>query len=430
MCTFFVLPIFLISFKDLIYEFPLKLNVCMKFIFLLFAFTFAFLSPAQERDTLKIMSYNLLDFPSTYPHRVSDLKNIMQYYLPDILMVCELTTSAGAAVVLNDVLNENDITYYDMADYVSGPDTKNELYFNADKLGLYEQNVIKTPLRDINEYVLYYRSTDIETTNDTTFFYIYVCHLKASSGFAIQRNIEAIALKEYMANRPNRENVLLGGDFNLYSAYHEPAWNTILNGAGVFLIDPINSPGKWHENPAYAWLHTQSTRTTMFGGGATGGMDDRFDLIFMSEDFLTGVNNAEFIKGSYKALGQDGLRFNKALIDLPLNTTAPEYIINSLYQMSDHLPVYMEVAVNRATAGIRTYNTTVWRAHYNANQQQIVLKDLTELDTSSGAIYAMDGTEKLRFDDGSQSISVAHLEVGCYILKLDKFSTTFKFVIE
>lgn len=128
-------------------------------------------------DTLKVMSYNLLNFPSVNPNRIDTLKGILYYTQPDILMVCELTSGAGADAILYSALNEDGISHYDMANYVGGPDTQNGLYFNADKLGLIEQNEIATELRDINEYVLYYKSNDIAITLDTTFFYLYVCHL-------------------------------------------------------------------------------------------------------------------------------------------------------------------------------------------------------------------------------------------------------------
>ena len=45
------------------------------------------------------------------------------------------------------------------------------------------------------------------------------------------------------------------------------------------LFDPINRIGHWHNNSSFADVHTQSPRTSSFGGGANGGMDDRLSLI-------------------------------------------------------------------------------------------------------------------------------------------------------
>ena len=160
----------------------------MRKLLLLLVISMSFSGIAQERDTLKVMSYNLLKFPGGSPERIDTLKDILAYVKPDIFMVCELTSGSGANSILFNALNEGGESAYDMADYIGGPDTENMLYFNTDKLGLIEQHVIPTDLRDINEYVLYYKSDDIASTTDTTFFYVYVCHLKASTGFEEQRN--------------------------------------------------------------------------------------------------------------------------------------------------------------------------------------------------------------------------------------------------
>ena len=52
------------------------------------------------------------------------------------------------------------------------------------------------------------------------------------------------------------------------------------------LFDPINRIGHWHNNSSFADVHTQSPRTSSFGGGANGWMDDRFDWLLVSAQFL------------------------------------------------------------------------------------------------------------------------------------------------
>lgn len=384
---------------------------------------------AQTPDTLKVMSYNLLNFPASSPTRIDTLKGILTYVKPDILMVCELTSAAGGDDILFNALNIDGETSYDMATFSDGPDTDNLVYFNSDKLGFKEQNVITTALRDINEYVLYYKSTDISSTPDTTFFYIYVCHLKASTGFEAERNLEVQQLKTYLATRPDRQNILIGGDFNFYGSDTEPAWNTLLSASGVTIVDPINSPGHWNSNTAFASIHTQSTRTASFGGGSTGGMDDRFDFIFMSPDLTNYGNDAKYVPGSYKAVGQDGLHYNDALIDAPLNTSVPLSVLYNLYYMSDHLPVYMEIAVNTISnsvpeilSGMKIwYNRDMQKIQFQFEQKTHDVGQMNVLDVTGRTVKSFN-----QLDD-DLSLNVADLDTGVYILQLPLYEYAMKF---
>ena len=115
-------------------------------------------------------------------------------------------------------------------------------------------------------------------------------------------------------NRNN--NLFVGGDFNFYD-YLEPACQEILFGQSLDLVDPINQMGSWHNNSSYANIHTQSTRSATggFAGGAYGGMDDRFDIIFTSNDVISGSSGIQYISGSYVADGQDGSYFNQSILD-------------------------------------------------------------------------------------------------------------------
>jgi hypothetical protein len=397
---------------------------------LLLVFSSSLHAQEIQTDTLRVLSYNLLKFPDVSPNRIDTLKSILAYVKPDIFMACELTSGAGANDILFNALNEDGVSHYDMADYVPGPDTENALYFNSDKLALAEQNVIPTDLRDINEYVLYYKSDDLETTGDTVFFYVFVCHLKASSGFEAQRNGQAIALKTYINTRGYSENIIIGGDFNFYGSDTEPAWNTILTGGGVTIKDPITAPGHWHADPGFAWLHTQSTRSEAFDGGAFGGMDDRFDFIFIGEDLKTYANDARYIDGSYRAIGQDGYHYNKSLVEEPTNTSEPSEIIWNLYHMSDHLPVYMEIEVVKIAASVdeTAFEPSIF---YNDLQDELTLK---AWPTEEGAIlvveiYDLNGRVVLTQDwqEGS-TLSTASLSKGTYLLKMKGFGGAFKFV--
>jgi len=278
-------------------------------------------------------------------------------------MITELNSSAGATTILNNALNVDGVTYYQKATYYDGPDTDNLLYYNANKLTLFSQHEIPTTLRNISEYVLYYNGSALTAASDTVFIYCYMAHLKASQGYEAQRNQEVVLLKNYMDTRTNIENVFLGGDFNLYTST-EPAFNTILNGGNVLLLDPISSSGNWNSNSSFAGIHTQSTRlNSLPDGGSYGGMDDRFDFLFFTNDLLTGANKLTYVANSYKAVGNDGNHYNKSINATPTNGAAPANIIDALYYMSDHLPIVLK-AYLPANVSVNENNTiSEWKGY-------------------------------------------------------------------
>ena len=344
---------------------------------------------SNAQDTLTVMSYNILNYPTSNPSKADTLKPIIKYVKPDIFMITELVSAAGATTILTDALNVDGVTYYQAANYVNGPDTDNMLYYNSDKLVLYSQHEIPTTLRNISEYVLYYNDPLLTAGSDTIFFYCYMAHLKASTGSSNeqQRDQEAALLKSYMNTRTDIENVFLGGDFNLYSST-EPAYNTILNTGMVPLLDPISSPGAWNSNPSFAGIHTQSTRLgSLPDGGSYGGMDDRFDFIFFNNDLLTGSKKVIYINNTYKAIGNDGNHYNQSINSAPVNTAAPANVIDALYEMSDHLPVTLKAYIN-PFVGVKETNVDLnWTGYYTndifkfrstktENKMQVVVYDL------------------------------------------------------
>lgn len=317
----------------------------------------------SAQDTLTIVSYNILNYPSSNPTKADTLKPIIKYLQPDIFMITELNSSAGATTILNNALNVDGVTYYQKATYYDGPDTDNLLYYNANKLTLFSQHEIPTTLRNISEYVLYYNGSALTAASDTVFIYCYMAHLKASQGYEAQRNQEVVLLKNYMDTRTNIENVFLGGDFNLYTST-EPAFNTILNGGNVLLLDPISSSGNWNSNSSFAGIHTQSTRlNSLPDGGSYGGMDDRFDFLFFTNDLLTGANKLTYVANSYKAVGNDGNHYNKSINATPTNGAAPANVIDALYYMSDHLPIVLK-AYLPANVSVNENNTiSEWKGY-------------------------------------------------------------------
>ncbi|MGV6862431.1 MAG: T9SS type A sorting domain-containing protein [Putridiphycobacter sp.] len=332
-----------------------------------------------SQDQIKIMYYNLLNYPDVSPQRSDTLKTILHYDLPDVLVVNELETNTGANLILNNSLNQNGVSYYQKAAFFDGPDTDNGLFYNTNKLTLHSQQQITTVLRDISEYVMYYNDPNLGSETDTIFFYFYSVHLKAGTTEQAQRNVEITSLKNYLNTNNIAENIFIGGDFNFYDNT-ESGYLTILNSFNADMQDPINADGSWHNNGSYAYTHTQSTRTTDLGDGSTGGMDDRFDFIFASADVFSGEKGVTYAFNSYQAMGQDGIRFNSS-INNPSNLLVPQNIATALMYMSDHLPVKMTVDVNYTSNNVSENNLNLLKVYYNEiNQFMYLNKSLSHFN--------------------------------------------------
>lgn len=305
------------------------LNSFMKKIFLIFLFfNFVFLYP---QPTHKIMSYNALNYPgSTATERNPYFATVISNANPDILVMQEMTSQTGVNGFLTNVLipiNSN----YTAGTFLDGPDTDNAIFFKSDLFTFISNTAISTTLRNISEFKLVYKST-----NDT--LRIYSVHLKASTGSTNeqQRLAEVTLLRNITDALPSNKNYLVCGDFNFYGST-EPAYQKLLDQTTTgYFIDLVNLTGIWN-NSAYALYHTQSTRIRQFGGGATGGMDDRFDMILFSQA-LVDSGGITYVPNTYSAYGNDGLHYNDS-INRPPNIAVGQQIADALEYTSDHLPV-------------------------------------------------------------------------------------------
>ncbi len=323
------------------------------FIFLLLTNTIIYC-----QDTITVMQYNLLNFGyftsfCTVNNNNPDsktlwLKSIVDHYLPDLLSVNEISPNTIYHFkILNEALNASGRDYYQKAESTNfaGSTIINMLYYNSLKIGLAEQEVIFTTLRDINVYKLFHKSAYLVSGSDTTFFYYITAHFKSGANAANQqlRAEMAEAVISYLEENNISEPVMLGGDLNLYSS-SESAWTILTDtNKNYYFNDPLNRVGNWSSNPEFADTHTQSTQTTS-GCGAGGGMDDRFDFVLTNSSLTTESYPVNIIPDTYQSPGQDGLRFKGSLIDPP-NTSLPAELIDALYNISDHLPVTLKLIV-------------------------------------------------------------------------------------
>lgn len=308
------------------------------------------------QDTLRVMYYNLLNFGNftdfctlnnnNPESKAGWMKTTVDYYLPDILAVNELSPDPFyQTMILNSVMNSSGRTFYQKAQPTNfaGSEIINMLYFNSNKVGIAGQEALLTIPRDINIYKLYHKSPYLAQGADTTFFYCAVAHFKAGPAGSDQAQRAAMAQEviSYMMEKNISAPFLFMGDLNLYTS-SEAAWGVLVNGTGDYRFsDPANMVGAWSQNAAFATVHTQSTRTQA-GCGASGGMDDRFDFILTNPFLTTSSYPVNVVAGSYATPGQDGLRFQGSLINPP-NNSLPSEVINALFNLSDHLPVFIDL---------------------------------------------------------------------------------------
>ena len=298
------------------------------------------LTPLQifGQDTLSIMTYNVLNFPGSTAERVSDFRTVIDEYRPDILVVNEMLSKSDMILFMDSTLNHT------TAEYTAGPifegfDSENSVYYKHDRLEFIDALSVTTALRRIDGYRF-----KIKNHADSTFqFQIFSAHLKASQGTdnVAKRLAEVINLDDSIKSGNVDSSYIFACDCNFYTST-ESGYQYLIESMAIDLEDPINSPGSWHNNSSFADIHTQSTRTTQFGGGASGGLDDRFDFILLSEKLFE-EEDLWYIDGSYTAIGNDASHFNMAIND-GTNGAVSADIADALHAASDHLPVMLKFA--------------------------------------------------------------------------------------
>lgn len=298
---------------------------------------------AQPAGSFSVMNWNLLNWPNTSDlvndttTRLPYYRTVVEYADPDILVTEENQTSYSTTWFLNSVMNLRRPGVYRQGNYIQGPDSNNGIFYK-DSLFRFVSNVpIETTLRDINVFTLVFKPT-----GDT--LRVYAVHLKASTGVTneAQRAQEVDSLRRRTDLLPAGTDFLVCGDFNIYGDY-EAAYQKLIVDRPVDdgnVVDVLNLTGIWND-PAYAPFHTQSTRLNAVGGGSNGGMDDRFDMILMS-NALVQAGELYYLPGTYEAIGNDGNHFNES-INYGTNTAVPATVADALYGASDHLPVIVRI---------------------------------------------------------------------------------------
>jgi len=348
---------------------------------LLFVLVVWFVQPAVSQDNLKFMHYNLLWFGkytsycsesnNDYEDKTAALKEILEYTRPDVFTVNELDGEGAYPIeegpegdglyLLNNALNVEGTSQYRMAPF-DEVYTANAVFYNANKLTLHAHHPVAFQINNskiFNGYTFYYNARDLSSSTDTTFFTVFVVHLKAGSAFDDQqlRDSETQVLMDYLEqNFSEGGNYILAGDLNVYRGSEDAFQNLVDPASSLYRFnDPIDQVGDWHANVDYRYHHTQSTH---FSGDchSGGGMDDRFDFILLSDAIMNGSGSVSYILDSYQATGQDGSYFDRAL-NIENNASVSSDIARALYTFSDHLPVSLQLRVSSDPAQILAWDT-------------------------------------------------------------------------
>ena len=301
----------------------------MKRGLLLFVIVFAVTVYGYSQSTIKFMTYNLLNFNESASIRTGYFKTIVDDVNPDLLVVQEMVSQNSVNLFYNQVLNPEWLA----GTFIDGPDSDNAVFYKKDLFTFVQNTAIPTGLRDISQFTLVFKPT-----GDTLL--VYSVHLKASSGSSneAQRAAEVNILRGVTNGMPPGTNFLVCGDFNIYKS-SEQAYLNLITDNGVsdgHFIDPLPISGTWN-NSIFAPYHTQSPRIRQFGGGATGGLDDRFDMILYSQA-IADAGKMVYVANSTWAVGNDGNHYNDSVNRMP-NNSVTQIVANALHNASDHLPV-------------------------------------------------------------------------------------------
>ncbi|PCJ77849.1 MAG: hypothetical protein COA57_16475, partial [Flavobacteriales bacterium] len=400
--------------------------------------------------------YNLLNYGNynswctTSNNNVNDkdvfLKTIVKYVMPDVFCVNELGVNMGggdnvfAIRIRDNVLNTDGITYYQKAAHTGSSSLVNMIYYNSNKLTLHSQEVIEKNLsggnlvREVDLYKMYYNDPGLLSNGDTIFITFIVAHLKAGSNASdeAQRADATEAVMDNLNQKNIAANYVLSGDFNTKNSSEISYSNLISHpNTKITFTDPIGQPGNWNSNSSFAGIHTQSTRSSNTNGDcfAGGGMDDRFDFIMTSNYVINSTDRVYYIPGSYAALGQDATFYNQ---EMPTsgNTTVPNSVANALYEMSDHLPVVMDLLVRNWPSSIseerdklRIKITNPFNDWLNISIEGITSEKLI------AKIYDISGRLMLETNiSNTDRINTKILKKGFYLLQLSENGRVLKTV--
>lgn len=417
--------------------------------FFVFGVSLIFLSlTVHAQDTITVMQYNLLQygnynsgFADCYEtnnntqHKDECIRTILNYVKPDILTVCEFgKTQQLQSDFLRHNLNVNGANYWKSDNIINYANQSiiNHIFYDSRKMELKKHVALRTLPRDTDVYELYMKTSGL-VAGDTIKLVCIVSHPKAGMNYEADRRATMQAAMDYVNQHYTHDNVLIMGDFNMYraseSGYRLLTQNYPNNDA--LFVDPLShvgGVGEWNSNAQFAPFHTQSTRKYSDECFSSGGLDDRFDFILISDEIYMGFNGLKYINNSYYAVGNDGEHFDKS-INQNGNSAVPETVAEALFDGSDHLPVTMKMRAY-ANLGVDDNEMTGFLVYPNPTNGMITVETAHIPSLQKYRITNLMGQTLMtgQIDGKKQSINVSGLLSGIYFIQLG--GVTRKFVKE
>src|SRR5499427_7002034 len=177
----------------------------------------AALAPAAPAHALRLMDWNILNYPGTTgPTRDPSYRVVLAPLSPDVLVSEETTSQAGVTEYLGS-LNTMEPGQWAAATFVDGNDTDSGLFYKPGKVQFLGQWAFYPNPASLLRYVHVYRLKPVGYVSDAAKFRIYAVHLKASQGFETQRLAECQGLRDAMNAMPAGTHAFICGDFNFYT---------------------------------------------------------------------------------------------------------------------------------------------------------------------------------------------------------------------
>ena len=328
----------------------------MKRIIHLIIILFCIIPSTNAQDTLTVMQYNLLYYGNTAicnesvnntQRKDECIRTLMDYVKPDILTVCEF---GATQALLDNFMRHNLPDYWQSDDIINYAHSNiiNHIFYDSRKMALKKHVALRTNPRDTDVYELYMKTPSL-VAGDTIKLVCIVAHPKAGMNYQSERRALMQVAMDYVNTHYADDNVLIMGDFNMYRA-SETGYQLLTrtySNPNVLFVDPLANAGgvgEWNNNIQFAPFHTQSTRRYSDECFSSGGLDDRFDFILMSDEIYMGFNRIKYLNESFHAVGNDGRHFDQS-IDQNGNDAVPPVVAEALFDGSDHLPVTLKLSV-------------------------------------------------------------------------------------